>query len=64
MRQWGMKNKAKNNKPSDRVQFENFRKGKSEAFKTRANYLWSNITTNLYKLKAKLKKEFPNESKT
>jgi len=54
-------------KPSTRTQFELYRdqkvKGKAEQFilspsqRARANYLWSNKTSNLYKIKAMIKKE-------
>ena len=63
--------KSKSGQPSDRFQFETFRdrkvkidkEGKEEKFvlteaqRIKANYLWGNETTNLYKIKAKLKKD-------
>ena len=51
-------------KPSLRTRFEEFRNNQSEKVQVRANDLWSNKgISNLYKIKAKLTKEFGDEVK-
>ena len=47
-----------------RTRFEEFRNNQSEKVQVRANDLWSNKgISNLYKIKAKLTKEFGDEVK-
>tara|TARA_R100000664_G_scaffold29857_1_gene41983 strand:- start:545 stop:763 length:219 start_codon:yes stop_codon:yes gene_type:complete len=67
-RLWGrigtMSKTNKAGKLSMRTRFEEFRNNQSEKVQARANDLWSNKgVSNLYKIKAKLKKEFGDEVK-